>query len=446
MPKKGTFDATQKKQLLQYARETLAAFEKDVVAGDNLHLAKLKESGWVFFGDYIVQFTEEFLTTQRQFTSLAAKMLKARSAHEKTIRNLCQKAAQDYVIVRSAAEQESPGDLESAARGLVDKVLAEAGKEYTHIAPNFLIRHGAPTVMALGPVRSMPTELLGANTTLTKNPRISLSVGESPAVVADDDSIPITMPNTVWVVEVPATKENVQAEAIWLIDIAVGLMRLSAAGWQGLYPRVGDVEAYPTYPTLPVRPAVIMEGERVYVQYGTAPGWYEISPEIAEALNAPKVQCRASRLFDPISKSLAQRVAQGLGWMTRGRQSRDRAERLLAFFTALESLLTPNQENAPVTDTISRHVSIILTDNISKRAAAYQNTKRLYGLRSRVVHSGGREVLWQDVNMLQIYVERVFSNVIEQCDINMSHENFARSLITASHGLKWKCAATEEIA
>jgi hypothetical protein len=40
----------------------------------------------------------------------------------------------------------------------------------------------------------------------------------------------------------------------------------------------------------------------------------------------------------PRTIHLAERVGQGLGWLTRGRQAEDRAERLLYFFTAIEAL------------------------------------------------------------------------------------------------------------
>lgn len=178
--KKKAFDKENKRILLQYGRDLITEFEKGLVVKDNPHAQDWGASGWTLFDGYTVRFTEDFLRAQREFTRCAAKMLEARSAHEKTIRDLCQIAAQDHVRGKAAADQEIPGALEAAARGLVDKVLAEAGREYTHIEPNFLIRHSGQDVLALGRVRSMPTEMAAAKTSLSKNPKIRLAVAITP--------------------------------------------------------------------------------------------------------------------------------------------------------------------------------------------------------------------------------------------------------------------------
>ncbi len=132
--------------------------------------------------------------------------------------------------------------------------------------------------------------------------------------------------------------------------------------------------------------------------------------------------------------------------MTRGRQVSDRAERLLSFFTALEALLTSNDKNDPVTQTISRHVSVICNQDVKKRVDVYNKIKGLYSLRSAVVHAGRREVLWQDVNNLQAYVENTFWFVLNRCDLTMTQERFAQSLADASHGLRWEFAAPVKLA
>lgn len=435
------FDQSQKKQLLEHAKKIIMAFEKGVVMVDDPNPHEWGEYGMTTFDGYLVRFTEDFLKARREFTSLAAKMLKARSAHEKTIRTLCQKAGQEYVKLVATSEEKVPDALENAAKGLVDTVLAEAGREYVHIEPNFLIRHVVSDVIAIGRVQSMRTELAAANTALGKNKKIRLAVGDYPKQSWSDDCMTLCMPPSVWVVEVPATKENVGEEAKWLIDVAVSLVRLSAKQWQGHLPRVGDLEAHPTYPTIHSQPHVTMEEGAAFTGGGKLPGWYEAGAEVVSELASPEMQSRAAVLFDPADKSLAQRVAQGLGWMTRGRQVSDRAERLLSFFTALEALLSSDDKSAPVTQTISRHLSVIYTQDIKTRLAVYNQIKGLYALRSAVVHAGRRDVLWQDVNNLQVYAEIVYSIVLNRCDLTMSQTRFAQSLADASHGMRWEFAA-----
>ncbi len=226
-------------------------------------------------------------------------MLKARSAHEDTIRTMCQRAGQGFVKLTVTKDQEIPAALNDAAQSLVDTVLAEAGREFVTIEPNFLIKHAAPDIVVLGRVRSMLTELAGANTALSKGHKIELAVGNYPARSVHEDKITLNMPESVWVVDVPATKENVAEEAKWLIDVAISLMRLSVQNWRGLFPEFGEIEAHPTYPTIPSQSNVTMENDTAYAGGGTRSGWYEISTEIVAALKVPEVQSRAEALFDP---------------------------------------------------------------------------------------------------------------------------------------------------
>ena len=438
--KSKTFDQEQKKQLLVHALDIIAAFEKGVIRNSDPDLRSLGEYGFVFFDGYFARFTEDFLIARRKFTNLAAKMLKARNAHEKTIRTLCQKAGQEYVKLIAASKEEIPDALENAAKGLVDTVLDEAGREYVHIEPNFLVRHAVPDVIVIGRVRSMRTELAAAHTDLPKHKKVRLEVGDYPKQRMSGDCRTLCMPPSVWVVDVPATKENVAEEAKWLIDVAVSLMRLSAKKWQGHFPHIGELEAYPTFPTIHSQPHVTMEGDTVFTGGGELPGWYDTSAEVVTELSAPEIQSRSAVLFDPVDKSLAQRVAQGLGWMTRGRQASDRAEKLLYFFTALEALLSSDDNSAPVAQTISRHLSVIYTQDVKTRLLVYNQIKGLYRLRSAVVHTGRREVLWQDVINLQAYVEAVFWIVLSRCDLAMGQDSFAQSLADASHGMRWRFA------
>lgn len=433
------FDAAQKKQLLAFAIDVIRSFHQGVIGKDDPKPYDWGENGFAYFGEFVARFTDEYLNARSKFTLLAAKMLKAKSAHEQTIRGLCGQAGQKYVTLTSANQQEVVKALEIAAKALVDEVLAEAGREYVRIEPNFLIKHAVNDVVAIGRVRSMRTELATANTPLSKHSRIKLAIGESSAPNFGEDST-VLMPSSVWVVDVPATKENVPEEAKWLIDVAISLIRLSFQNWQGHFPTAGAIEPHPVYPTSLSRPHVTMEGDDAFIGGWKVPCWYVITAEAAVALNDPKVQTRAAALFDPSDKSLAQRFAQGLGWMTRGRQVSDRAERLLCFFTALEALLTSKDKRDPVTQTISRHASVIYTQHLKARGAVYDRIRSLYQQRSAVVHEGRRDVLWQDVINLQVAVETIFWIVLNQCDLTMSQERFTQSLADASHGLRWEFA------
>ncbi|MGQ0698391.1 MAG: hypothetical protein ACT4PZ_09125 [Panacagrimonas sp.] len=440
---KKQFDNKQSQVLLEHAKNLIAAFVKGVVDRGEFTPHDW-ENGWGMFDGYYVRYSEEFIESSRAFTLLAAKMLKAKSAHERTISAMCRKASQEYVKELAEKQGIATNATDSAAKDLVDQVLAEAGKEYVHIEPNFLIRHGVPDVILLGRVRSMRTELLAANTAIKDHKNIHFEVGGYPSQRYSEDGITFCMPGSVWVVEVAAAKENSAEEAKWLIDVAVSFMRLTIKGWSGVAPGIGQQEANSIYPTIHSQPRLTIDGSTVTGGLGVKYGWYETSAQVSQALTDPALRKRAADLFDPVDKSLAQRVAQGLGWLTRGRQQADRAERLLSFFTALEALLSSDDKSAPITQTISRHVSVICTHNISERIAIFNLIKGLYNVRSAVVHTGQREVLWQDANNLQLYAETVFQLVLAWCDLSMTQECFRQSLADASHGMKWGFAPDQD--
>ena len=433
----------QRKEFERLAREVIASFVKGIVSIDEALPTFFNDNGMTLFEGYAVRYTDEYLSARREFTKFAASKLKAKYTHEKTIHKLCTDAGQDYVKLVANADKDNPQGREEAAMALIDSVLAEGLRKYVHIEPNFLVRHAAPDTLTLGRVRSMRTEFANRTTPLSKHKKIVLTLGNYPEQLFKNGVATIGMPTSIWLVDVSATKENVIEEAKWLIDIAISLMRLCSNQWQGNFPSIGKVEPHPTYPTDMSKPHITMEGQNAHTGALELPGWYEITSEIAAAFDDPIVKSRAALLFDPSDRSLAQRVAQGLGWMSRGRQASDRSERLLYFFTAFEALFTSNDKNDPVTQTISRFVSVIYTQNIATRVAVYDHIKGLYALRSSTIHEGRREVMWNDVNALQVYSEAIFWIVLNRCDLSMTQETFTASLRDASHGLPWKFAASK---
>jgi hypothetical protein len=142
-------------------------------------------------------------------------------------------------------------------------------------------------------------------------------------------------------------------------------------------------------------------------------------------------------VFTAKEGSVAERVAQGLGWMTRGRQSADRAERLLYFFTAVEALLTNSDKTAPVTQTIARHASVILADTPQDRVKIAGQFKSLYGLRSALVHSGKRGVGRSDADTVQALVEALYDRVLALVPLSSDAQNLNLALDKASYGGAW---------
>ncbi|CAN7570005.1 hypothetical protein [Mesorhizobium caraganae] len=447
---KPSFDKNQKKELKQHAIGVMHGLLQGAIRIGDPKPFDFGELGGTFFEGFTARFTSLFVEARREFVVLAATMLKAKSAHEPTLLNLCLTAAQDCIkqLDPKASPQQADKTIDQCADKLVADTLAEGGKEYIEIVPNFLIMpNGYDGPIKIGRVTSMRTDDAVASTAaLAGNKKVSLVKGSYPNIELIKGTLLVGMPAMVFVVEVPAARQNVAEEAKWLIDVAITFIRLLGSGWSPRFPDIGDIEPHPTLPTNPRRSHVTIDG--TIVSAGGAQGVraYDVDHAIAAQLSDQSIQKLADLLFDTTEKALAGRVAQGLGWITRGRQSLDRAERLLAFFTALEALLTNDDKSAPITQTISRFVSVICTNDIETRVKVFNQVKSLYGVRSKVVHGGKREVLWKDVNVLQSYVEVVFKVVLKQCDLTMGHSRFNDSLAVASHGLPWEFAVPGDVA
>lgn len=439
-----TIDPSQKKLLGELALQLIDAFGKGVVMEDDPEPHVFGDLGGTMFDQFTVRFNQEFLDARSEFVSRAAKALKAKAAHEPTIRNACLAHARGFVIAVHNEEKNEKPALELAAASLVAEVVAEANKSYRQIEANFLIGYaGFSGVLTIGRVQVMPTTTAIDDPALAKMSKLTLIPGEYPSLIFAGDTMAVGMPQMVWMVDVPATKENVGEEAKWLVDVAVSFMRLASRKWlPHIYPGIGEIEPHPIRETLQVTPHVTLEDDSAYAGGGKANSNYGVTQEVGDELQSPENKKKAELLFDPPAGSLALRFAQGLGWLSRGRQAFDRAERLLAFFTALEALLTSNDKSDPVVQTISRFSSIIYTQDLKGRVSVYNRIKSLYGSRSAVVHGGRREVLWEEVNTLQFLVEAVFYSVLVSCDLAISQDKFSQSLLDASHGLPWEFAKT----
>jgi hypothetical protein len=166
-------------------------------------------------------------------------------------------------------------------------------------------------------------------------------------------------------------------------------------------------------------------------------GWYEVTQKAFSKKQLEDLDRTANLVMSPSPGTVAERFARGLGWLSRGRRADDQADRFLYFFTAIESLLTRSDKNAPVTDTICRSAACILAKTVTARAAIAREFSALYGIRSDLVHSGERSVSRVNSKDLQLKAELVFFNVLKKADLSKRIDDFHSELKTASYGGRW---------
>ena len=280
----------------------------------------------------------------------------------------------------------------------VASLVERAESVYTYVCANQLFRFCSNTHrLEIGPVEMVavtnPTQDIFDGKV---NSSWALSVGREYAFSANG-GIEIQIPSTCWKVTAHAAQTNVKEEAEWLIDVAIGFLRISQfdllySASNGFFPDIGKVEPIPTRIPESETQYLLITESGISTSGMWVPPTYLIDAAVIAATQDPDFKAKAQAIFHPLQRSLAERFSQGLGWLTRGRQSEDRAERFLFFFTAIESLLSSDDKSAPIVQNIARMAAVIICDDVADRAKKAAEIKSLYGTRLALVHAGKRNV------------------------------------------------------
>jgi hypothetical protein len=255
--------------------------------------------------------------------------------------------------------------------------------------------------LTFGPIR------ICTNGTLTAElqPICSERIVFAQAIEIDDKieagRLIIGLPPLCWDISINVARQNVEEEARWMIDVFLSLLRLAVA--QGptapfpYFPRTGDIEPAPTLrPDLKRRSFLVANSSIAAGGLSLSPR-YLIDENVQAHLETSNFAARVEAIFSPGKNTLAERLSNGLGWLTRGRHASDRAERLLYFFTAIEALISVSK-GEPIAQTIARYAAVILDNNNEHRQDLARRILDLYGIRSGLVHLGEREVLHFEAN------------------------------------------------
>lgn len=422
---------TKDKQLVDAAVKFLAAYTASADKNGSGEFDFVNRP-FSFREGVIVEITEEIIEAERVFVGRAAQLLASKAAHEKAISGIAANHAHKYVAERQ--------DITAAATAMIKEIFDNAAVSFEYMAPNWLVRFvaGIDSVV-IGRVAARRTSEFWA-AYKREYPTIGFDVEISDEFFFSPNPLRIGMRGVCWVVNVDAVKENVEEEGKWLVDVAVALLRISHPSWKGHFPKIDAVEPHPIRKSQFHNESIKMQADKISALGSSVPPWYEIDDSVIQTVGKEKFKNQALLIFDPPKKSLAERIYQGLGWLTRGRQSEDRAERFLYFFTAIEALLSMDDKTAPVIQTIARHASVILANDNARRAAIAADIKQLYSYRSSLVHTGNRSIRWGSANSAHILAEQLFRVVLEKTDLRISHESFCNDLAQASYGSEWPAA------
>jgi hypothetical protein len=331
----------QKEELRALARNFLSAY-KAAAATSNEEARRIVSSpdGHSYFRGKIVELRDDVVQSQAMLVAKTAKILGSKLGNEIALEELTQRQAQEYILQNSS--------IEDAVSSLVQCLEETQNNRCEFLGPNYLIRfRGSVSAITIGKVRALAAAEIADEIAL-RDPANPLHVKFGNGFRADLPNSTIEMPAVCWMVNVDAVRQNAREEAKWSIDVACSFLRLHYRGYSELFPRYGDVEPHPYQLPSFRNIGVIFQGKSAFGGGGSMPRGYVVDDNIAEITRMASFREKSELIFSPPKKTLAERVNQGLGWLTRGRQAEDRAERLLFFFTAIEALLSYDDRTAPV--------------------------------------------------------------------------------------------------
>lgn len=467
-------DRNQRNAIERLACEFFQSARKYVskIVGDTGELRSVFGESRVELGGPLFGMDDSVRQKQEELVETCVRVLGVELGSEEELEELAWKH-----VWTSLLASEPLSDVTRDAREFAERVSMHQRQSYGYIAPNHVLKFtGEAERILIGPVEAMKAaRLIDSQKDVPRDKTIweRMLAGESaPAEFQigskfdfsiSDNRILIEIPGSCWFIPigaVRATRRNAEENALWLIDIAISLLRLCHPNPRhSEFPKSGDIEDMSidepkeywlgfrrnekglvlgevserkdrsTF-TVGLSAHVKSRVRRVYCSY-------VVDEAVVEVTEEQGFKERAEHVFRPGKRSLAERFGQGLGWLTRARQSSDRAERLLFFFTAIEALLCSDDSNAPVVQTICRNAAVVLCDSPDRRAEVAGRLRKLYDSRSALVHAGKRSVSQAQSIEVQGIAEEVYRTVMECCPLDGGFEDFQNSLSRASYGLSW---------
>lgn len=362
---------------------------------------------------------------------ICTKKLGSKSGHETDVER----------VAWEIASTMDPNDIESAVKDFTLNVEKQSRTESIYIAPNFTVELlDNINELEVGPVKIRKSSTLPNDYVKSSDRFIWMFHSSSdPRIILSSEGLNIFYPDFCWEVKLNTSPGNVEEEAFWLISIALSCIRFfyPVDHKNPSYPMWGKKEAHPITPPVFNNPRIIVrtQDRNVNAGGGSFPLLYTVDNKVFEHFKQSGFEKFTETIFNYKNNTVAERVAHGLGWMTRGRHSEDRSERFLFFYTAIEALVSTGDKSAPVIQTIARNAASILDDRPEVRSSIAKNIIESYGFRSSLVHGGRRQVSLTQSYRAQQLAEGLYDAVIKHIDLTMKNEDFENVLREASYGM-----------
>lgn len=410
------------KEFITAAVQTIVSLE-DIKQSDNFYFPRIVK-GKSFKPD----FNSDLLLSN--LVSHCVKKLGTKIGNEHDIRTVAWE-----VIAETYGE-----DVDAVVKVLIDKIQEQSATEHLFIAPNCAVSlQDNVKQFEVGPVRIKLSESLkGEHEKPDDKMKWKINLGAPHMTSWGEKGIELTYPAHCWEVSISTSPSNVQEEAFWLINIALSCIRLYyPEDNNNFFPTLGKLETHPLLLPVVIDPRIYITRKDRNTSFGkwVSPLLYVIDKNILGHFDKIDFKNLIKPIFNYKEGTVAERVAHGFGWMTKGRHTVDKTERFLFFYTAIEALVTSGDKNNPVTQTIARNAASIIDDRPKVRLTIAQDIIKSYGIRSSLVHGGRRNVSDSEAYMAQLVAETICKGVIKKIDLHTENDDYEKILKEASYGL-----------
>lgn len=417
-------------------------FEKSLaLKGDQRNIFEIGFSGGS--AGYALH-TKEFKNSRDAFVNKACEILGPLFGDQKEIAQ---------IIVHSA-HQSIANEL--CTRSFEKEVFEELQQHLTQarkvLLPNYLVSlPGKARVLKMGPVRVLTSRQvmsemkpLVAKINENKEQQIDI-VEKNGEITIWVDSYPSSVPshNFMWEINLRSSRRYAIEESKWMIGVSLSLIRLFSFeyGYSELGSRTPGRELSESIISLKtdggVPNVLSIEGERIRFGGGSIATRYELSKKALQFMRKTSTTDKISLIFSAPENSVAEKLYDALGWLSRGRQSRQRAEKMLCFFTALETIFSTKSDKENVTERVARYCGVVLTSDLDGRIRNSNKIRNLYNVRSEIVHQGRRTATSGDVDGVEQFAEYTLAFILQIVDLKQNHGTFLSELKKASYGHKW---------
>lgn len=138
--------------------------------------------------------------------------------------------------------------------------------------------------------------------------------------------------------------------------------------------------------------------------------------------------------FDELSHIIAKATSQRtkleklivttVRWLGRGVSENDKANKVLHYAAASETLIMGQISEAEITEKFSRRLAFLIGSSSEERVNLYARAKALYNKRSKVIHAGSTAIEESDVIALEILTVRALVAMAKKTSEWRTHDDF----------------------